>query len=167
MRPQPRAAARTAPAAAQPGTQTRAAAATIHAAIARVHVPLHSERREGIAQAAPPVGEVDRGAHRAARVVGVERGAVEVRACVAGGDGRGDDGDGVVLALDDDFGDGEGGEIRDAREGVAVEMAPEAARPVHGVEEADDDAAVDLLFDALEAGAAAEEFVESVGVMLA
>jgi hypothetical protein len=44
-------------------------------------------------------------------------------------------------------------------------VAPEAARPVHGVEEANDDAAVDFFLDALEAGAAAEEFVESVGVV--
>ena len=45
---------------------------------------------------------------------------------------------------------------------MAIEVAPEAARPIHCVEEADDDAAMDLLFDALEAGPAAEKLVEPV-----
>lgn len=44
---------------------------------------------------------------------------------------------------------------------MAVEVTPEAACPIHGIEEANDDAAMDFLFNALEAGTAAEELVES------
>lgn len=49
---------------------------------------------------------------------------------------------------------------------MAIEVTPEAASPIHRIEEADDDAAMDFLFDALEAGAAAEELVESVVLLV-
>lgn len=45
-------------------------------------------------------------------------------------------------------------------------MTSEATCPVHGIEEANDDAAVDFFLHALETGAATKEFVEPV-VLLA
>lgn len=44
-------------------------------------------------------------------------------------------------------------------------MSPEASRPEHGVEETDDDATVDLLFDSLQACSAAQELIESGGIV--
>jgi hypothetical protein len=94
------------------------------------------------------VREIYSCAHRAARVIGV---------------GGYSHGAGLrVVAFDKDLGHWESGDFGDTGEGVSVEMASEATCPVHGVKEADDDAAVDFFLDALEAGAAAEEFVEPV-----
>lgn len=45
-------------------------------------------------------------------------------------------------------------------------MSAEAASPVHGIKESNDDTTVDFLFDALEAGTAAEELIESVVLLV-
>jgi hypothetical protein len=63
-------------------------------------------------------------------------------------------------ALDQDLGDVEVWDHGEALGFVPGEVAPESARPVDRVEEADYDAAVDLFFDALESCSPAEELIK-------
>jgi hypothetical protein len=65
---------------------------------------------------------------------------------------------GDVFIVDEDFGNRELRDCCHAALFLLIHGAPEAAGPVECVEEADDDIAAYGFFDALEAGAAPEEF---------
>lgn len=68
----------------------------------------------------------------------------------------------VCVVLHEDLWDRELRDGGHAAGALGLEVPPEVARPVDGVEEADDDVAPDGFFDALESGATTEEFFESV-----